>query len=157
MSNYNPIYRKFINDKNFVAPVEMVRAKFYLIKQYDYVDGSSGKFNETQAPIIYTLFVSKSKDVVHAVKVSNIKPYDVKRFFSKFVNEETDMLEMRGNSNKFYSSIISKIPNVTNDAYRTYKLSNIRKVIELDMDVNQMLPKSKQVKGIDKKSQRQNK
>lgn len=157
MSNYNPIYKKFINDKNFIAPVEMVRAKFYLIKQYEYVDGINGKFNETQAPIIYTLFVSKSKDIVHAVKVSNIKPYDVKRFFGKLVNEDTDMLEMKGSSKKFYSTIISKIPTVTNDAYRTYKLSGIRKVIELDMDVNQMLPKSKQVKGIDKKSQKQNK
>lgn len=157
MGNYNPIYRKFIDDRNFVAPVEMVRAKFYLIKQYEYVDGIHGKFNETQAPIIYTLFVSKSKDIVHAVKVSNVKPVDVKRFFGKFVNEDTDMLEMRGNAKKFYSTIISKMPNITSDAYRTYKLSGIRKVIEIDMEINKMLPKSKQVKGIDKKSQKQNK
>ncbi len=135
----------------------MVRAKFYFIKQYEYVDGLRGRFNESEAPIIYTLFVSKSKDIVHAVKVSNIKPYDVKRFFGKFVNEETDMFEMKGNASKFYSTVVSKIPIVTSEAYRTYKLSGIRKVIELDMDINQMLPKSKQVKGIDKKSQRQNK
>jgi hypothetical protein len=157
VNNFNPIYKKFINDKNFVAPVEMVRAKFYQIKQYTYVDGQNGRFNETDAPIIYTLFVSKQKDVVHCVKVSNIKPYHVKRFFSKFVNEDTDMLEMRGNSKKYYSSVISKIPMITEEAYRTYKLSNIRKVIELDMEINEMLPKSKQVKGIDKKSQKQNK
>ena len=67
------------------------------------------------------------------------------------------MIEMRGNSKKFYSTIISKIPTITSDAYRTYKLSNIGKVIELDMEINEMLPKSKQVKGIDKKSQKQNK
>jgi hypothetical protein len=67
------------------------------------------------------------------------------------------MLEMRGNSKKYYASIISKMPMITNEAYRTYKLSNIRKVIELDMEINEMLPKTKQVKGIDAKSQKQNK
>ena len=127
------------------------------IKQYKYVDGILEKFNETQAPIIYTLYVSKQKDIIHAVKVSNVKPYTIKRFFSKFVNEETDMLEMKGNARKYYSSIISKIPSITNDSYRTYKMSSIKKVIELDMEINKMLPETKQVKGIDIKSQKQNK
>ena len=157
MRTYNPVYRKFIDDKNTVQPSEMVRAKFYLIKQYEYVDGSKGRYNEHTAPIIFTLYVSKAKDVVHAVKVTNIRPDLVKRFFGKFVNKETELLEIQGSSQKLYQTIVSKVPIVTDDAYRTYKLSGFGKILELDMDVNMMTPANKNVEGIDPKSQKKNK
>jgi hypothetical protein len=156
MSNYNPIYRKFIDERKYISPTKMVRAKFYLIKEYEYVDGTEGRFTETTAPIIYTLFVSKAKDIVHAVKVSNVNPNLIKRFFGKFVNEDTERLEMRGGAKKFYSSVVAKVPIITNDSYRTYKISGFGKIIELDMDVNQLTPKNVNVVGIDKKSQKGN-
>ena len=37
MINYNPIYQKFINDKNRIPPTKMERGKFYQIKKYKYV------------------------------------------------------------------------------------------------------------------------
>jgi len=151
MQNYNPIYRKFIDDRNVITANKMARGRFYLIKEYEYVDGEKGRFNENTAPIIFTLFVSKAKDVVHCVKVSGINPNLIKRFFSKFVNEETERLELKGNSKQIYSKIVSKVPVVSNDAYRTYKLSGIKKVIELDVDVNEMTPKSKNVIGLGRK------
>lgn len=157
MSNYNPIYRKFIDDRNNITPNKITRGRFYLIKEYEYVDGTKGRYNETDAPIIYTLFASVSKDIVHAVKVSNVNPNLIKRFFGKFVNEDTELLEMKGGAKKFYSTVVSKVPVVSNDSYRTYKLSGFGKIIELDMDVNQLTPKSKNVIGIDKKSQLKNK
>jgi hypothetical protein len=135
----------------------MVRAKFYLIKEYEYVDGTKGRYTETTAPIIYTLFVSKGKDIVHAVKVSNVNPELIKKFFGKFVNEDTERLEMRGGAKAFYEKVVMKVPIITNDAYRTYKLSGFGKVIELDMDVNSLTPRSKNVIGIDEKSQIKNK
>lgn len=153
MNNYNPLYRKFIDDRNNITPNKMTRGKFYLIKEYEYVDGTKGKYTETNAPIIYTLFASVSKDIVHAVKVSNVNPNLIKRFFGKFVNEDTELLEMKGGAKKFYSTVVSKVPIVSKDSYRTYKLSGFGKVIELDMDVNQLTPKNKNVIGIDKKSQ----
>jgi|LakMenEpi03Aug12_release.lakeMendotaPanAssembly.Ray.scaffolds.fasta_scaffold525091_1 hypothetical protein len=156
MSNYNPIYRKFIDDKKFISPLKMVRAKFYLIKEYEYVDGTKGRFTETTAPIIYTLFVSKAKDIVHAVKVSGINPNLIKRFFGKFVNEDEEKLEMKGGAKKFYSGVVSKVPIITNEAYRTYKISGFGKVIELNMDVNELTPKHMNVTGIDAKSQKGN-
>lgn len=156
MSNYNPIYRKFIDSRNFISPLKMVRAKFYLIKEYEYVDGTKGRFTETTAPIIYTLFVSKAKDIVHAVKVSNVNPNLIKRFFGKFVNEDTEKLEMKGGAKKFYSSVVAKVPIITNESYRTYKISGFGKVIELNMDVNELTPKNVNVIGIDKKSQKGN-
>ena len=151
--NYNPIYRKSIDDRNVVAPNKMTRGRFYLIKEYDYVDGTTGRFTETTAPIIYTLFVSQSKDILHCVKVSNVNPNLIKKFFGKFVNEETERLEMRGGAKKFYENIVAKVPIITNDAYRTYKLSGLQKIIELTMDVNEITPKNMNVTGIDKKSQ----
>jgi hypothetical protein len=157
MSKFNPIYRKFIDDRNYVTPKQMTRGRFYLIKDYEYVDGTRGKFTESNAPIIYTLFVSTSKDIVHAVKVSNVNPTIIKRFFGKFVNEETEMLEMKGGSMKFYESVVSKVPVVSNDSYRTYKLSGLSKIIELTMDVNELTPKRMNVIGISKKSQVKNK
>lgn len=157
MSNYNPIYRKFINDRNIVVPEKMTRGRFYLIKEYDYVDGENVKYQETTAPIVFTLFVSKAKDIVHCVKVSGVNPNVIKRFFGKFINEETETLQMRGNAKQIYGKIVSKIPVVSNEAYRTYKMSGIKKLIELDMDVNEITPKSKNVIGIDKKSQLRNK
>ena len=156
MSNYNPIYRKFIDDRKYVSADRMVRAKFYLIKEYEYVDGTKGRFTETTAPIIYTLFVSKAKDIVHAVKVSNVNPNLIKRFFAKFVNEDTERLEMKGGAKKFYESVVAKVPIITNDSYRTYKISGFGKVIELNMDVNELTPKNVNVIGIDKKSQKGN-
>ncbi len=156
MSKFNPIYRKFIDDRNHITPNQMTRGKFYLIKDYQYVDGTKGKFTESSAPIIYTLFVSTSKDVVHCVKVSNVNPTIIKRFFGKFVNEETEMLEMKGGSMKFYENVVSKVPVVSNNSYRTYKLSGLTKIIELSMDVNELTPKRMNVIGISKKSQLKN-
>jgi hypothetical protein len=157
MSNYSPIYRKFIDDKNIITPNNMVRGKFYLIKEYQRVDGTKNRYTESTAPIIYTLFVSLGKDIVHAVKVTNVRPDLIKRFFGKFVNEDTDKLEIKGGAKKFYQSVVSKIPVVTNDAYRTYKLSGINKIVELDMDVNQLTPNTMNVDGIEESTQIKNK
>ena len=156
MSNFNPIYRKYIDDRNIIKPEKMVRGKFYLIKEYVTVDGVKQKYAETTAPIIFVLFASLSKNIIHAVKISNINPNVVRKFFGKFVNEEKETIQLRGSSKQIYEKVISKVPAVTNDAYRTYNISGITKVIELTMDVNELTPKSVTVRGIDKKSQKRN-
>ena len=154
--NYNPIYRKFIDERNLVTPNRMTRGQFYLIKEYEYVDGVKGKFTETNAPIIYTLFVSMAKNIIHCVKVSNVNPNLIKKFFDKFINEETEKLQMKGGAKNIYANIVSKVPVITSDAYRTYKISGLNKVIELNMDINEITPRHKNVTGIDKKSQVKN-
>jgi len=157
MSNYSPIYRKFIDDKNIITPNQMTRGNFYLIKEYHRVDGTKDRYTESTAPIIYTLFVSAGKDIVHAVKVTNVRPELIKRFFGRFVNEDTEKLEIKGGAKKFYQSVVSKVPVVTNDAYRTYKLSGIQKVVKLDMDVNELTPNNMNVEGVEEKGQVKNK
>ncbi len=156
MNNYNPIYRKFIDDRNSITPNKMTRGNFYLIKEYTYADGTKEKYTETTAPIIFTLFVSASKDIIHCVKVSNVNPATIKRFFGKFINEKTERLQMKGASKDIYSKIVSKVPIITEDAYRTYNMTGINKVIKLTMDVNELTPKNKNVIGIDVKSQKKN-
>jgi hypothetical protein len=147
MSNYNPIYRKFIDDKNKVSFKQVSKGHFYLIKEYEYVDGTKGSYSESTAPIIYTLFVSAAKDIVHAVKVSTVNPQVIKLFFGKFTNEEHDELKMKGGAKAFYEKIVSKVPVVTNNSYRTYKLSGLGNIIKLDMDVTKITPRLKPVKN----------
>ena len=157
MQNYNPIYRKFVDSRNRINSNQMARGKFYLIKEYEYVDGHKGKYSEANAPIIYTLFVSKIKNIVHAIKVSNVRPDLIQRFFGKFVNEEHDELKMRGGSKKFYENFVSKIPIVTNDSYRTYRLSGLGSVVGLDMDVEKITPpKTKTITSTQAKNAIQN-
>jgi hypothetical protein len=156
MPVYNPIYRRFIDDRNIVMPNRMVRNSFYLIKEYEYVDGTKGKYSEANAPIIFTLFVSQSKDIVHAIKVSNVRPDLIQKFFGKFANTETEELEMKGGAKAFYEKVVSKVPIITNDSYRTYKLSGFGRVFNLDMDVNKLTPSNKTITGINSKSQIKN-
>ena len=141
MHSYNPIYRRFIDESKISTPNKMLRGRFYLIKQYEYVDGTKGNYTANNSPIIYTLFVSKPKDIVHAIKVSNIHPQLIKRFFGKFVNEDEEKLELKGGAKAFYKSVVSKVPIVTDEAYRTYKLSGFGRIIELQMDVTKITPK----------------
>jgi hypothetical protein len=143
MITYNRVYSKYIDEKHAIAPNQMLRGNFYLIKEYDYVDGTKGKFTETTAPIIYTLFLSIGKDVVHAVKVTNVRPDLIKKFFGKFVDEDESSLQIKGGAKKFYQSVVSKVPVITNDAYRTYKLSGLGKIIKLNMDIEELTPPSK--------------
>jgi len=138
MRTYNRIYSKYIDNKAITTPNQMVRGSFYLIKEYEYVDGTKGKYNQTTAPIIYTLFVSKAKNIVHAIKVTNVRPDLIERFFNRFLNEDENKLEMTGGAKKFYQSVVSKVPVITNDAYRTYKLSGLGGIIKLNMDIDSL-------------------
>ena len=142
MSNFNPLYRKFIDDANKITPNQMVRGNFYIIKEYQYIDGHRGSYSASSAPIIYTLFVSKSKDIVHAIKVSNVNPQLIKKFFGKFVNEDIE-LNIKGGAKNFYEKIVSSIPIISNDSYRTYKLSGLGKITHINMDNTQLVPKNK--------------
>jgi hypothetical protein len=155
--NYFLTYKKYIDNRTKIAASSMKSGTFYIVKEYTYVDGNSKTYSAGETPIIYTLYVSKSKDVVHAVKVTTVNPQIIKRFFSKMVNEDTELIQMKGKSSTFFDKYVKKIPVVSRDSYRTYKLSGLDTVFELNMDVNEMTPKSKTVTGIDEKSQKQSK
>ena len=143
MKHYNVAYSKLIDDKNRILPSKMKRGNFYLIKEYNYIDGHKGKFQELKAPVIFTLFVSRAQDIVHCIKVSDINPNLVKKFFGKLLDEETNKIKIKGSSKLIYERILSKMPIVSTDSYRTYKLSGITKVLELKLDQSEIIPESK--------------
>jgi hypothetical protein len=64
----------------------------------------------------------------------------IKRFFGKFTNEDHDELKMKGGAKKFYESFVSKVPIITNDSYRTYKISGFGRITELEMDIEKLTP-----------------
>ena len=115
---------------------------------------ATGTFNQTDAPIIFTLFVSMPKNIVHAVKVTNIRPDLIKKFFGKFVNEENDLLEIKGGSKQVYQNIVSKVPIVTDEAYRTYLLDGLEDIVELDFDITGVTPTERKAKFINVKGKK---
>lgn len=155
----NVKYNKFVESKTFVKSpsTNMVRAKFYRLRKYQDVDGIEKTYSDTMAPIIFTLYVSKKKDVVHAVKISEIRPEQVKKFFSKFVNPKNDLIEVKGDSRTIYSKKVVHSKMVMDGAYRTYKLSGIKQAFELDMDESKLTLAVKQATDINPASQTKNK
>ena len=143
MSNFDKIYKSFISDKNSVQAKQMANGKFYLIKEYIKSNGEKRKYNETTAPIVFVLYKSVKDDLIHAVKVSTLSPNIIGKFFGQIINEETGKVELKKEqTKKVYKDVISKIPNITNESYRTYNISGLKKVIELKMDIEDVIPKN---------------
>lgn len=149
MTNYNVQYKKLIREETHIPYSKLTRSQFYRVREYIDAEGKQKKYSETNMPIIFTLYVSKTKDIVHAVKLSVIKPNLVKTFFGKFVNEDVETLEIKGTSKTIYKSIISKMPFVSKDAYRVYKLSGLKRVSLLEMNLTGLTPRNKKAKDLD--------
>jgi hypothetical protein len=152
IKQYNPRYRPLINQRKYISPMQMEKNKFYLLKEYVYSDGEQKKYNDLVAPILYTLWVSKPKDIVHCVKVTDVRPMLVQKFFGKLFNSETQELELKKRPNIIYETVVKKVPIVLNKGYRTYKLSGINRVMYLDMDIEPLVPKNKLVDKVEPKA-----
>jgi len=157
IKSYFTTYKRLIDSKQKVSPSKMVAGTFYIVKEYTYVDGNSVSYKSSDTPIIFTLFVSKSKDIVHAVKVSTINPKLVKKFFDRMVDKDSELIDMKGGAKGYFDKYVKKVPIVSRDSYRTYKLSGLDSVFELGMDVNEMTSKNKEVAGISERIQKQHK
>ena len=155
--DYNIMYIKHILDEQRIPPNSMVKSKFYSIQGYTDVEGIKHVDGKREAPVVFTLFVSKSKDIVHCIKISEINPSILKRFFKRLTNFDTREIELSGTAKKTYQSVVSKFPGIQEGAYRTYKLSGINKVVEIDMDVRFVTSARDKVVGINDKFQTQNK
>ena len=155
--DYNIMYIKHILDEQRVPPNSMVKSKFYSIQGYTDVEGIKHLDGKREAPVVFTLFVSKSKDIVHCIKISEINPSILKRFFKRLTNFDTREIELAGTAKKTYQSVVTKFPGINEGAYRTYKLSGINKVIEINMDVRFVTSARDKVVGINDKFQVQNK
>lgn len=143
MSNFDAIYKNIINNKKQVKANELSKGKIYMLKEYIKADGSKRNYSETSAPLIFVLYKSSEKDIVHAVKISDVSPNKIGKFFQNFVDKETEKFKIKGDSKKVYKTVISKMPEITNDAYRTYNISGIRKIFELIISIDELLKDKK--------------
>jgi predicted polyphosphate/ATP-dependent NAD kinase len=151
------MYIKHILGEQRVPPASMVKSKFYSIQSYTAVDGNKYVDGKRDAPVVFTLFVSKSRDIVHCIKITEVNPSILKRFFKRLTNFDTREIELAGTAKKTYQSVVSKFPGINEGAYRTYKLSGINKVVEVNMDVRFVTSARDKVVGINDKFQVQNK
>ena len=155
--NFNMTYLKEVLEDQRVPAVSMVKGKFYSLLNYVTVNGEKQVNAKRDSALIFTLFVSKSKDIVHCIKVTNVSPTILKRFFGKLVNLDTREIELGGSAKRTYQSVVSKFPGIQDGAYRTYKLSGIKNVHEMDMNVKFITSKKDKVIDINPKFQTQNK
>jgi len=151
------MYVKHILGEKRVPAVSMVKSKFYSIQAYTDVSGDKNTDSKRDSALIFSLFVSKTKDVVHCIKISEVNPTILKRFFKRLTNLDTREIELSGTAKKTYQSVVSKFPGIQEGAYRTYKISGINKVVEVDMDVRFVTSARDRVVGVNEKFQVQNK
>ena len=143
---YTKIYQRYVKSKKRVADAlrTMERGNFYQLLEYDYIDVEDSKtWSASTAPIIYVLYVSAKDDLVHAIKLSDINPVTVKRLFGKLVDEADGELDLGKKVSSAYENKIKNMKFFSKNFYRTYKLSGIRRVSSLDMDIANLVPKAK--------------
>ena len=143
---YSKIYQRYVKSKKKVTDAvrTMERGNFYQLLEYDYVDVEDSKtWSSSTAPIIYVLYVSSKEDLVHSIKLSDINPLTVKRLFGKLVDEADGELDLGKKASSAYENKIKNMKFFSKNFYRTYKLSGMRRLLSLDMDIVNLVPKSK--------------
>jgi hypothetical protein len=146
-TNYTKVYQRYVKGRKRMGdPLKnLERGGFYQLVEYDYVDEEDSKtWSATTSPIIYILYVSGKEDLVHCIKVSSINPQTVKRLFTQLIDEKDGELDLGKNPKAFYDNKMKHMKFFAKNFYRTYKTSHIRRFIKLDMDVEYLIPKSKQ-------------
>jgi hypothetical protein len=147
LANYTKIYQRYVKGRKRMGDPNknMERGGFYQLVEYDYVDEEDSKtWSAITSPIIYVLYVSAKEDLLHCIKLSSINPQTVKRLFTQLIDEKDGELDLGKNPRTFYESKMKHMKFFAKNFYRTYKTSNIRRFIELDMEIEYLIPKSKQ-------------
>jgi hypothetical protein len=143
---YSKIYQRYVKAKEKVTnpSKSLERGNFYQLLEYDYADVEDSKtWSSSTAPIIYVLYVSSKQDLIHALKLSDINPLTVKRLFGKLVDEADVELDLGKSAKYAYENKIKNMKFFSKNFYRTYKLSGVRRLFALDMDISQLVPQSK--------------
>jgi len=146
-TNYTKIYQRYVKGRKRMGDPNknMERGGFYQLVEYDYVDEEDSKtWSAISSPIIFILYVSGKEDLVHCIKISSINPQTIKRLFTQLIDEKEGELDLGKNPKAFYDTKMKHMKFFAKNFYRTYKTSGIRRFIKLDMDIEYLIPKSKQ-------------
>lgn len=149
--DYTKRYHKLIEGYDKTTSDDLKKGKFYLVSEYTSVDGKKNKYTIYKSPIIFTLFVSMKQDIVHCLKITDINPNIIKTFFDKLINEQREKLVVSGGARQFYEKNVKKMTTMNDEIYRTYKLSGIKKIYDLDMDITKLISKITEDRNIKKK------
>jgi hypothetical protein len=137
--NYIKQYQKWIED--YGRGDGFKKGKFYLISEYVNVDGEKKKYSFYESPIIFTLYISDKDDIIHCLKITDINPNILKKFFDKLIDVEKEKIVVSGGARQFYTKYLMNVPGINNKIYRTYKLSGVKKYYDLDMNVTKLITK----------------
>jgi len=146
-TNYTKVYQRYVKGRKRMGDPNknMERGGFYQLVEYDYVDEEDSKtWSAISSPIIFILYVSGKEDLVHCIKISSINPQTIKRLFTQLIDEKEGELDLGKNPKAFYDTKMKHMKFFAKNFYRTYKTSGIRRFIKLDMDIEYLIPKSKQ-------------
>jgi hypothetical protein len=149
LPNYTKVYQRYVRGRKRMGdPLKnLQRGGFYQLVEYDYVDEEDSKtWSAATSPIIFILYVSGANkdDLVHCIKISSINPQTIKRLFTQMIDEKDGELDLGKSPKTFYDNKMKHMKFFAKNFYRTYKTSHIRRFIELDMDIEYLIPKSKQ-------------
>jgi len=142
-------YKKLIEESKVITSTQMQKMRYYAIKEYVDVDGIEHIYKPNDMPIVFVLWVSRPKDVIHCFKVTEIHPRFTQRFMGRLVNKKTEELPIKENPRVLYKNKVKKMGIIKNEAYRTYKLSGIKRVMLLDMDLEELVPPNVKIKDND--------
>jgi hypothetical protein len=137
--NYIKQYQKWLEDYERASGFK--KGKFYLISEYIDVEGNKKKYSFYESPIIFTLFVSDKQDLVHCLKITDINPNILKKFFDKLIDVEKEKIVVSGGAKQFYTKYLKNVPDINDKIYRTYKISGMKKYFDLDMNVTKLITK----------------
>lgn len=146
MAVFNNLYKPYIESeervtRRFIKPLEI-----YRISTYKYADGTLESLAGPKSALIFTIGVVETKDLLHCIKLSEIRPDFFFKFLKKLKNksltsdkiDETEFLYdmmLEYGSDKtgkvLWERTISKMTEFKTlkriaDPYRTYDLNGIR-------------------------------
>lgn len=139
-------YKKITDTEKNVSKTLITPCNIYKINSYQYSDGATKSLSGNETALIFVFGIHDKK--LNALKISMVKPEDffkwLKKLFKSGVTEEAfnnfekleEILVLGDKSgSKIYEGYIKnkKIGNVNESIYRTYNLSGVKQVEEINI------------------------
>lgn len=140
-------YKKITTTESKVSKALIAPCNIYKISSYQYSDGATKSLSGNETALVFVFGIHEKK--LNALKISMVKPEEffkwLKKLFKNGITEESfekfekleEILVLGDKSgSKIYEGYIKnkKIGNVNESIYRTYNLSGVKQVEEVNID-----------------------